>query len=145
MSFYWHCPPPTQSYSPSTSNFGENPGYPLLSDPCDTCASLQKFPGSLANQSSDEPLEVIGMSYAADIIRRYCQFISLLRECTNAYSVSCLVPDEKRDILRDALAQLILSYTHSMVHMQSYVLTLHQDLFHLRTQMPYGTLVSQLK
>jgi len=75
-----------------------------VSDPCHTCASLQKFPSSLGNQSSEEPPEVIGMSYAADIIRHYCQFISLLRECTNAYTVSCLVPDEKSGTLRDTLA-----------------------------------------
>ena len=48
------------------------------------------------------------MSFAADIIRRCCQFILLLRECATSYTTSCLVPDEKSDTLRDAPARLVV-------------------------------------
>ena len=39
--------------------------------------------------------EVVGVSFAADIIRCCHQFILLLRECTTSYTTSSLVPDEK--------------------------------------------------
>ena len=78
------------------------------SDSCDTCASLKKFPSSLASQSSEAPPEVVVLSFAADISRRSCQFILLLRECTTSYTASCLVPDQKSSTLRDALARLVV-------------------------------------
>ena len=79
-----------------------------VSDSCHTCVSLKKFPTSLTSQSSEDPPEVEGVSFAADIIRRCRQFILLLRECTTSYTSSCLVPDEKSDSLRDALARLVV-------------------------------------
>ena len=48
------------------------------------------------------------MSFAADIIRRCRQFILLLRESATSYTTSCLVPGEKSDTLRDALARLVV-------------------------------------
>ena len=79
-----------------------------VSDSCHTCASLKKFPGALASQSSDDPLEVVGLSFAADVIRRCRQLILLLRETTSSYTMSCIVPDEKSDTLRDALTRLVV-------------------------------------
>ena len=38
-----------------------------VSDSCHTCTSLKKFPSSLASQSSKDPPEVVGVSFAADI------------------------------------------------------------------------------
>ena len=46
-----------------------------VSNSCHTCASLKKFPGALASQSSDDPPEVVGLSFAADVIRRCRQLI----------------------------------------------------------------------
>ena len=51
---------------------------------------------------------VVGVSFAADAIRRYRQLILVLRECTTSFTASCLVHDEKHDTLRDALTQLIV-------------------------------------
>ena len=79
-----------------------------VSDSCHTCASLKKFPTSLASQSSKGPPEVVGVSFAADIIRHSHQFILLLRECTTSYTASCLVPHERSSTLRDALARLVV-------------------------------------
>ena len=79
-----------------------------VSDSCHTCASLKKFPTSLTSQSSGDPPEVVGVPFAADIIRRCRQFILLLRECATSYTKSCLVPYEKSDTLRDALNRLVV-------------------------------------
>ena len=48
-----------------------------VSDSCHTCASLKKFPTYLTSQSSEDPPEVVGVTFAADIIRRSRQFILL--------------------------------------------------------------------
>ena len=79
-----------------------------VSDSCHTCASLKKFPTSLISQSSEDPPEVVGMPFAADIIRHCCQFILILRECTTSYTTSCPVPDKKSDTLHDALIRLVV-------------------------------------
>ena len=76
------------------------------SDSCHTCASLKKFPTFLASQSSEDPPEVVRVSFAADIIRRSRQFILLLRECTTSYTASC------PSTLCDALARLVVGLHH---------------------------------
>ena len=75
---------------------------------CHTCASLLTFPNSLVSQSSDDPPEVVGVSFAADVIKRNRQLILVLRECTTSFTASCLIRDERHDTLRDALTQLII-------------------------------------
>ena len=79
-----------------------------VSDSCHTCFSLKKFPGAFASQSSDDPPEVVGLSFAADVIRCCRQLILLLRETTTSYTVSYIVPDEKSDTLCDALTRLLV-------------------------------------
>ena len=80
----------------------------VLSYPSHTCTSLKKLPTSLASQSSEDPPEVVGVSFAADIIRSSRQFILLLRGFTTSYTASCLVPDEKTSTLRDVPARLVV-------------------------------------
>ena len=75
---------------------------------CHTCASLKSFPGTLVSQSSDDPPVVIGISFAADVIKRHRQFILILQECSTSLTASCLIPDEKHDTLHDALTKLII-------------------------------------
>ena len=84
-----------------------NDAISRVTSACHTCASLKSFPSFLVKQSSDPP-EVVGVSFAADVINRYRQLILVLRECTRSFSASCLVHDEKHDTLRDALTQLIV-------------------------------------
>ena len=85
-----------------------NDAISRLTSTCHTCASLKSFPSSLVKQSSDDPPEVVGVSFAAGVIKPYRQLILVLRECTTSFTTSCLVYDEKHDTLRDALTQLIV-------------------------------------
>ena len=71
-----------------------------------TCLSLQKFPDSLIKQSSDDPPETIGQSFAADILKRERQLILVLRETVTSYTTASIVPDEKQTTLREAIACL---------------------------------------
>ena len=75
---------------------------------CYSCASLLSFPPSLVSQSSDDPPEVVGVSFAADVIKRLRQSILVLREYTTSFTASCLISDERHDTLRDALTRLII-------------------------------------
>ena len=85
-----------------------NSALSRVSSACHICASLQKFPNSLMTQTSDNPPDVVGISFAADVIRRERQSILVLRECSTSYTNTCLIPDEKYDTLRDALTRLIV-------------------------------------
>ena len=85
-----------------------NEAISQVTSACHTCASLRTFPSSLVSQSSDDPPEVIGVSFAGDVIKRNRQLILVLRECTTSFTASCLIRDERHDTLRDALTQLIV-------------------------------------
>lgn len=78
-----------------------------VSDTCHTCASLSRFPDALIEQSTDDPAESVGVSFAADVIKRHRQLVLVLRETTTSYTRAMVISDEKRDTLRDALVQLL--------------------------------------
>ena len=71
---------------------------------CHTCLSLQKFPDSLVKQTSEDPPESIGVSFAADILKRDRQL--LLRKTVTSYTAACIVSYEKQTTLREASACL---------------------------------------
>ena len=73
---------------------------------CHTCLSLQKFPDSLVKQTSEDPQESIGVSFAADILKRDRQLILLLRKIVTSYTAACIVSYEKQTTLREASACL---------------------------------------
>ena len=77
-------------------------------DSCHVCSSLKKFPESLVTQSSEDPPDVIGMSFAADVLKQNCQLILVLRESVSSYTAASLIDNEKQETLRDALARLCL-------------------------------------
>ena len=63
---------------------------------CHTCVSLQKFPDSLVKQTSEDPPEFIGVSFAADILKCDRQLILLLRKTVTSYTAVCIVSFEKQ-------------------------------------------------
>ena len=74
---------------------------------CHHCQSLKAIPRHLQPQSSSDPPATIGVSFAADIVKRYRQLILVLRETVSSYTLTSLIESEKREHLRDGL--LILS------------------------------------
>ena len=71
---------------------------------CHTCLSLQKFPDSLVKQTSEDPPESIGVSFATDILKRVRQLILLLHKTVTSYTAACIVSYEKQTTLREASA-----------------------------------------
>lgn len=73
---------------------------------CHQCAALRKAPAFVQDQTTSDPPEVVGSSFAADVFRRERQCIIVIRECVTSFTMSSLIEDERRDTLRDALLRL---------------------------------------
>jgi hypothetical protein len=73
---------------------------------CHTCASLRKLPETLTKHTSENPPDMVGVSFAADVLRRCKQVILVLRETTTSYTSASIIPAEKSATLRDNLARL---------------------------------------
>ena len=83
----------------------------MTSHSCHHCASLINTPTMTVPQSNSDPPEVVGISYAADIIKRERQLILVLRECVTSYTACCFVADERCDTIRDSLINLCIGFT----------------------------------
>ena len=79
-----------------------------VSDHCHTCASIKKIPDSLIKQSSEDPPDVVGVAFAADVLRRNKQIIFVLRETVTSYTVTRLLDNEQHETLRDAIVSCCL-------------------------------------
>ena len=77
-----------------------------VTDSCHMCVSLKKLPPQAVQHTTDEPPKVIGVSFAADILKRCSQNIIVLRDTTTSYTVTSIIQDEKGTTLRDALGRL---------------------------------------
>jgi hypothetical protein len=75
---------------------------------CHHCASLQQVPHTLVEQSTGDPPEIIGGTFAADVIKRDRQLLLLVRETVTSFTGACIISDEKRTSLRNALIQLCI-------------------------------------
>ena len=75
---------------------------------CHLCASLKKIPSHIIQQSTSEPPAAMGVSFAADVIKRNRQLILVVRETSSSFTTSCLIDDERRDSLRAGLLRLCL-------------------------------------
>ena len=77
---------------------------------CHQCAALRQVPRTIQEQSTQEPPPTIGVSFAADVIRRQRQLILLIRETVTSYTVACMIPNEQHVTLRDAIVVLMSSF-----------------------------------
>ena len=57
-------------------------------------------------QSSSPPPDAVGVSFAADVIKRSRQLVLVLRECVSSFTATTLLEDERHSTLRDALIRL---------------------------------------
>ncbi|MEW8547318.1 MAG: RNase H-like domain-containing protein, partial [Candidatus Thiodiazotropha sp.] len=62
-----------------------------VTESCHVCSSLQRFPNSLVDQTSDDPPETIGVSFAADVMKQNRQLILVLRETVSSYTTACII------------------------------------------------------
>ena len=72
---------------------------------CHQCASLKQVPHTLIQQSTEDPPEAVGVSFAADVLKRERHLILIVRECITSYTIGQIIISEKHDALREALIQ----------------------------------------
>ena len=75
---------------------------------CHTCAALQQSSHARVEQYSSPPPNVIGQSFAADVIKRSHQLILVLRETVTSFTATSFIKDERHTSLRDTLIQLCI-------------------------------------
>ena len=73
---------------------------------CHHCASLRQTPKVRVEQSSCPPPDAVGVSFAADVIKRSRQLVLVLRECVTSFTATTPLEDERHNTLRDALIRL---------------------------------------
>ena len=55
---------------------------------------LRNLPQPLLNQTTNDPPAVVGISFAADVLRRSKQIIPVLRDTSTSFTSACITPDE---------------------------------------------------
>ena len=75
---------------------------------CTSCAALSQTPQARIEQSSCEPPDAVGISFAADVLKRSIQLILVLREFVTSYTSTMVIEDERHHTLRDALVRLCI-------------------------------------
>ena len=73
---------------------------------CHMCASLRRLPPQAVQHSTEQPPDVVGVSFAADVLKRCKQTIVVLRETATSFTATSIIQDEKAVTLRDALGRL---------------------------------------
>jgi hypothetical protein len=83
-----------------------DPALAILNDGCHTCASLQNMHTRFLEQSTTCPT-FIGSHYNADILKRACQCILVVRENVSSFTFAQIITDEKASTLKHALFILL--------------------------------------
>ena len=74
---------------------------------CHHCNSLKYIPPPLVQQSSWNPPDIIGSSFALDVMCRAGQCILILHETVSSYAVTHLIDNEQHQTFRDAILSLV--------------------------------------
>ena len=75
---------------------------------CHQCVSLKKTPRALFTQSTSDPPAAVAYQFAADVMRRNCQIILVIREYVSAFTWAMIIPSEKHQDLRNALIRTLV-------------------------------------
>ena len=89
-------------YSPGWRNIIDS-----VTDYCQTCAAVKVLPKVLLEDTTTPPT-CFGSHFAADVIERESQKILILRENLTSFTRACIVPDQKKDTLRQALLSMLI-------------------------------------
>ena len=73
-----------------------------VSQSCHHCTSLKH------EQSTSDPVESVGLLFAADILKWECQLILILREYVTSYTAASIVSSEQGLCLGEALVRLCI-------------------------------------
>ena len=74
-----------------------------ITDACHACQSVKTIPIQLQPQETVTVPNAVGFTFAADVMRRYRQFILILRETATSYTLTTCISSEKHEELRNGL------------------------------------------
>ena len=77
-----------------------------MTNSCHQCTALQKTPHTVIPQTTCDPPEAVGISFAADVLKRERQKILVVRETVTSYTSAYLLKDERHETLREGLINL---------------------------------------
>ena len=78
-------------------------------DACHTCASLRNLPKPLIEHNSETPPDRVGVSFAADVLKRCKQTVLIPRGTKTSFTTTSIISDEKSATLGDNLAHLCVA------------------------------------
>jgi hypothetical protein len=87
------------------------------------CQSLKLVPNTFKEQTTSNPPECIGSSFATDVMRLCKQMIPVLRETVSSYTLTSFVKSEKHD----DLVQSVLSLAASVRTLGDQPMVIHTD------------------
>ena len=70
---------------------------------CFTCAAFGQVPKVREHQSSCLPPDVVGISFASDVLTHSGQLVLVLRECVTSFTTTTLLMDKHLKTLHDVL------------------------------------------
>ena len=73
---------------------------------CHLCSSLKKVPNNLVEQSTTDPPDGFGISFAADVTKRFRQLVLVVRETSTSFTAACPLDDERREPICSGLLRL---------------------------------------
>ena len=76
-----------------------------ITEHCSQCSSLATLPKEIVEYSTSDPVATIGVSFACDIMCRARQKIFIMRDTFSSYTVAKIIPDERRETLRNAIVE----------------------------------------
>ena len=77
-----------------------------LNDNCHICISTKKMDNIMPPASTSNSPPTIGLSFAADVMRRERQLVMVLRKTVTSYTKACIIENEDHSSLRDGIIQL---------------------------------------
>ena len=77
-----------------------------VTNSCYLCAALSKTPHTIIEQDTTEPPAVVDISFTADVLRRECQLILVVRECVTSFTITTIIESEHHETLREVLLRL---------------------------------------
>jgi len=83
-----------------------NKAIDRVTQACHQCAALRQTPKMREEQSSSPPPDAVGISFAADVVKRSRQLILVLHECVTSFTATTLLEAERHNTLCDALIRL---------------------------------------
>ena len=73
---------------------------------CHLCESIREVPRALIEQASCDAPSCVGVSLAADVVKRSKQNILVLRETTTSYTLAEIIPDETAEVIANSLLRM---------------------------------------